>query len=66
MNSHTKTQDATRLAELRAQWESWSATTDTSTWESTFFFGMFDRQNQEIAALRRALRNKRSALKRHA
>lgn len=61
-NARILSQELKRLAELRMQWMAWTAVTDTSNWESTFFFKIFDYQNQEIAALRRALRQKKKDL----
>lgn len=41
-----------RLAEIRAQWELWSALTDTSSWESTFFFTLLEQKDRELTELR--------------
>jgi hypothetical protein len=49
-----------RLASIRTQLMRWSATHDTSTWESAFFLEVIDRKNREIARLRRALLTKRA------
>jgi len=43
-----------RLAEMRARWVLWSATTDTSSWEATFFFNVLDEKDRELAELRKA------------
>jgi hypothetical protein len=41
-----------RLANIRAQWMTWSALTDTATWDTTFLLQIIDSQNREIEALR--------------
>ena len=50
-----KTKYDQRLAEMRAQWMIWSATTDTSTWESTLFFKVLDEKERALVRLRKAL-----------
>ena len=44
-----------RLAEIRSQWEMWSALTDTSAWESTFFFEVLEQKERELSELREIL-----------
>jgi len=44
-----------RLAEMRARLMEWSATADTSTWESTFFFQLLDEKDRELRELRKKL-----------
>ena len=42
-----------RLAEIRMKWELWSALTDTSQWEATFFFNLLEQKERELADLRK-------------
>ena len=48
-----------RLAEIRAQWLNWSALTDTSTWESTFFFELLDQKNRQIRRLKQLIQRQK-------
>jgi hypothetical protein len=48
-----------RLAQIRAQWEIWSAQMDTSQWEATFFFNLLDQKERELLELRKLLSKRR-------
>jgi len=48
-------QETRRLAHIRASWEQWCATADTSNWEATFFFHLLDEQDREIRDLHKKL-----------
>ncbi len=49
--------DSQRLAQIRTNLlEHEAAGIDTSTWEATFFIGLFDRQNEELRKLKKEIK----------
>lgn len=46
-------QDQKRLAHIHAQWQAWSAVTDTSSWEVTFFLKVLALKNEELNHLKK-------------
>ena len=53
-----------RLADLRMQHTKWTALTDTSSWDSTFFLSLIDSKSAEIIKLKAENRKLIRALER--